>query len=121
MKIARPIFTFAFAALLISGGTSLHAAKHNAKPKDDVAKPVAPDPLAGTGVAANGVAFLDALLDELDRSRAQVKMDQGAAPYYIEYRVNDVDEFQTEAAVGALRENQPVRHPVLPAVVRTVP
>ncbi len=118
MKIARPIFTFAVAVLLISGGTSLHAAKHNAKPKDDVAKPVAPDPLAAARVAANGDAVLDALLTELDRSRAQLKMDQVAAPYYIEYRVNDVDEFQTEAAFGALRENQRVRYRVLRVVVR---
>jgi predicted Zn-dependent protease len=118
VKIARPIFTFAFAALLVSGGTSLYAAKHNAKPKDDVAKPVAPDPLAAARVAANGDAVLDALLTELDRSRAQLKMDQVAAPYYIEYRVNDVDEFQTEAAFGALRENQRVRYRVLRVVVR---
>src|SRR5258708_36087709 len=45
-------------------------------------------------------------------------MDQVAAPYYIEYRVNDVDEFQTEAAFGALRENQRVRYRVLRVVVR---
>jgi len=81
VKIARPIFTFAVATLLISGGTSLYAAKHNAKSKDDVAKPVAPDPLAAARVAANGDAVLDALLTELDRSRAQLKMDQVAAPY----------------------------------------
>jgi predicted Zn-dependent protease len=45
-------------------------------------------------------------------------MDQVAAPYYIEYRVNDVDEFQAEAAFGALRETQRVRYRVLRVVVR---
>jgi predicted Zn-dependent protease len=45
-------------------------------------------------------------------------MDQVAAPYYIEYRVNDVDEFQAEAAFGSLRESQRVRYRVLRVVVR---
>jgi predicted Zn-dependent protease len=118
VNIARATFSFAFAALLISGGTSLYAAKHNLKSKDDVAKAVAPDPLAAARVAAGGDALLDALLTELDRSRAQLKMDQVAAPYYIEYRVNDVDEYQTEAAFGAVRESQRVRYRILRVVVR---
>ena len=53
-----------------------------------------------------GDALFEALLTELDRSKAQLKMDQVQAPYYIEYRVNDVDEFNAEAAFGALRESQ---------------
>src|SRR3984893_8732811 len=116
--MARATFSFACAALLISGGTSLYAAKHSPKSKDDATKTVAPDPLAAARVAAGGDAVLDALLTELDRSRAQLKMDQVAAPYYIEYRVNDVDEYQTEAAFGALRESQRVRYRVLRVVVR---
>lgn len=118
MKIARATSVFAVAALLISGGTSLYAAKHNAKSKDDAAKTLAPDPLAAARVAAGGDTLLDALLTELDRSRAQLKMDQVASPYYIEYRVNDVDEYQAEAAFGALRESQHVRYRVLRVVVR---
>src|ERR1051326_1895834 len=85
---------------------------------DDVAKPVAPDPLAAARVAAGGDVLLESLLTELDRSRLQLKMDQVAAPYYIEYRVNDVSEFQAEAAFGALRENQRVHYRVLRVVVR---
>jgi TldD protein len=118
VKIARAISTFAVAALLISGGTSLYAAKRNTKSKDDAAKALVPDPLAAARVAAGGDTLLDALLTELDRSRAQLKMDQVAAPYYIEYRVNDVDEYQAEAAFGALRESQHVRYRVLRVVVR---
>jgi predicted Zn-dependent protease len=118
VKIARATSTFAVAALLISGGTSLYAAKHNTKSKDDAAKALVPDPLAAARVAAGGDTLLDALLTELDRSRAQLKMDQVASPYYIEYRVNDVDEYQAEAAFGALRESQHVRYRVLRVVVR---
>jgi predicted Zn-dependent protease len=40
------------------------------------------------------------------------------APYFIEYRVNDVEDFSAEAAFGALRENQRVHVRVLRVVVR---
>jgi TldD protein len=118
VKITRATFTFATAVLLLSGGTSLYAANDAAKSKDDAAKALVPDPLAAARVAAGGDTLLDALLTELDRSRAQLKMDQVAAPYYIEYRVNDVDEYQAEAAFGALRESQHARYRVLRVVVR---
>ena len=117
MKIARATFTFTLAALLISGGTSLYAAKHSPT-SDDATKAPASDPLATARAAAGGDALLEALLTELDRSKAQLKMDQVAAPYYIEYRVNDVDEYQAEAAFGAVRESQRVRYRVLRVVVR---
>ena len=117
MKIARATFTFTLAALFISGGTSLYAAKHSAV-SDDATKTPGSDPLATARAAAGGDALLEALLTELDRSKAQLKMDQVAAPYYIEYRVNDVDEYQAEAAFGALRESQRVRYRVLRVVVR---
>jgi predicted Zn-dependent protease len=45
-------------------------------------------------------------------------MDQVDPPYYIEYRVNDVDDYSAEAAFGALRENQRVRYRVIRVVVR---
>jgi TldD protein len=68
--------------------------------------------------AAGGDALLEALLTELDRSKAKLKMDQVQAPYYIEYRVNDVDDYDAEAAFGALRESQRVRLRILRVVVR---
>src|SRR5690348_15914664 len=68
--------------------------------------------------AAKGDGLLEALLTELDRSKAQLKMDQVQAPYYVEYRVNDVDDFSAEAAFGALRESQHGHFRVLRAVVR---
>jgi TldD protein len=68
--------------------------------------------------AAKGDGLLDALLTELDRSKAQLKMDQVQPPYYVEYRVNEVDDFAVEAAFGALRENQHIHVRVLRVVVR---
>jgi predicted Zn-dependent protease len=62
--------------------------------------------------------LLQALLTELERSKAQLKMENVAAPYYIEYRVNDIDEYDAEAFYGALRVSQRVHVRVLRAVVR---
>ncbi|HWZ98833.1 MAG TPA: metallopeptidase TldD-related protein [Candidatus Dormibacteraeota bacterium] len=91
------------------------APRVKAEPADDaeVAKS-----LASAHAAANGDPLLEALLTELERSKAQLKMDQVAAPYYIEYRVSDVEEFITEAAFGALRENQKVHVRLMRVVVR---
>jgi len=115
VKIARATFALALAALLISGGTSLYAAKH-AVPDDATKTPA--DALAVARAATGGDTLLEALVTELDRSKAQLKMDQVAPPYYIEYRVNDVDEYQVEAAFGAVRESQRVRYRILRVVVR---
>jgi len=68
--------------------------------------------------AAKGDALLEALLEELERSKAQLRMDQVQPPYYIEYRVNDVEDFSAEAAFGALRESNRSRLRVLRVVVR---
>ncbi len=74
--------------------------------------------LAAAHAAANGDPLLEALLTELERSKDHLKMDQVATPYYIEYRVSDVQEFIAEAAFGALRENQKVHVRLLRVVVR---
>src|SRR6516165_10647550 len=68
--------------------------------------------------AANGDVLLEALLTELSRSKAQLRMDQVKTPYYIEYRVNDVDDFNAEAAFGAVRESDRSHLRVLRVVVR---
>ena len=118
MKLSRLTVTSTVAVTLVLCSVPFYAAGHHADRKDDATKTPAADPLVAARVAASGDAVLEALLTELDRSRAQLKMDQVAAPYYIEYRVNDVDEFQAEAAFGSLRESQRVRYRVLRVVVR---
>src|SRR5260370_31382296 len=83
------------------------------------AENAAPDAaMLAARAAARGDGLLEALLTELDRSKAQLKMDQGQAPYYVEYRVNEVQDFGSEAAYGALRENQHVHVRVLRDAVR---
>ncbi len=61
---------------------------------------------------------LSAMRAELDRSKAQLKMDQVAAPYYIEYRVFDMDNYAAEASFGAMRGNVRTRFRFLRVVVR---
>jgi len=74
--------------------------------------------MAAAHAAANGDGLLEALLTELDRSKSHLKMDQAQSPFYIEYRVNDVDDFNAEAAFGALRDTQHYHVRVLRVVVR---
>ena len=94
--------------------TAVFVPKMNAAAVEDAAT----KSLEAAHAAANGDPILEALLTELERSRAQLKMDQVAAPYYIEYRVSDVEEFLAEAAFGAIRENQKVHVRLLRVVVR---
>lgn len=74
--------------------------------------------MAAAHAAANGDALLEALLTELDRSKSRLKMDQAQSPFYIEYRVNEIDDFSAEAAFGGLRDAQHYHVRVLRVVVR---
>lgn len=68
--------------------------------------------------AATSDPVLQAMRKELDRSKSQLKMENVPAPYYIEYRVSDVDQYEAEAAFGALRQEQRVHSRVVRVVVR---
>jgi TldD protein len=61
---------------------------------------------------------LGAMRAELDRSKAQLKMDQVATPYYVEYRIFDVDQYSADAAFGALRFDVRTRFRFVRVVVR---
>lgn len=117
MKSQRTIAAAFLATSLFLGVARLRATSQPAMSKNSLAEPAASD-AALPHPAAGGDALLEALLTELDRSKAQLKIDQVLAPYYIEYRVNDVDDFDAEAAFGALRENQRVHLRILRVVVR---
>src|SRR4029077_4576579 len=62
--------------------------------------------------------ILRALEAELTRSKSQLKMENVDSPFYIEYRVFDVEQFDASAAFGALREQNRTRLRLLRAVVR---
>jgi hypothetical protein len=71
---------------------------------------------AATGPATDPI--LRALQAELTRSKTQLKMENVGAPFYIEYRVFDVEQFEASAAFGALREQNRTRLRLLRALVR---
>jgi hypothetical protein len=55
---------------------------------------------------------------ELERSKSKLKLEQMAAPYYIDYQVVDMDGRTAEAAYGALRSDLRMRLRILRVVVR---
>jgi TldD protein len=61
---------------------------------------------APQSAAAASDPLLQAMREELDRSKSKLKMDNVPAPYFIEYRLSDIDEYVAEAAFGGLREDQ---------------
>jgi predicted Zn-dependent protease len=73
---------------------------------------------AAAAAAVQSDPLLSAMREELDRSKSQLKMDNVPAPYYIEYRLSDVDEYSAEAAFGALRQDQRIHGRSLRIVVR---
>jgi TldD protein len=70
------------------------------------------------GAAGNDDVVLSALRAELDRSKSQLKMEQVAGPYYIEYRIFDVDQYSANAAFGALLLDVRARYRFVRVVVR---
>jgi TldD protein len=68
--------------------------------------------------SASSDVMLRALREEMDRSKAQLKLENVPAPYYIEYRVTAIDQFEASAVFGALRSQQHERGRLLRVVVR---
>ncbi len=61
---------------------------------------------------------LRALRAEMERSKAKLKLDNVQAPYFIEYRVTDLDIVEATAVFGALRSQQHMHGRLLRVVVR---
>lgn len=68
--------------------------------------------------AQNDDPVLAAMKAELDRSKAQLKFEGMPAPYYIDYRITDMDEYNAEASFGALRTEVQTRFRFVRVVVR---
>lgn len=67
---------------------------------------------------ATSDVVLRALREEMDRSKAKLKLDNVPAPYYIEYRISDIDQLEATAVFGALRAQQRDHARLLRVVVR---
>src|SRR5260370_25509546 len=110
MRAGRRLMGMGIAALRAHSGAPSLVGSEEANAAADAV-------MVAARAAGKGDGLLEALLRELDRSKAQLKMDQVQAPYYVEYRVNEVEDFGAEAAFGALRENQHIHVRVLRVVV----
>jgi TldD protein len=84
--------------------------------KVGTARPPTASTAGAPGVSADPV--LQAMSEEVNRSKTRLKMDNLPAPYYIEFHVSDVDDFRAEASFGALRLTQRVHSRSLRVVVR---
>jgi TldD protein len=73
---------------------------------------------AAIAKAAASDPLLAAMEAELQRSKAHLKMDNVPTPYYIDYRLTDVDQYNIEAAFGALRSSTHAHSRYVRVVVR---
>ena len=74
--------------------------------------------LPGQKPASADDPVLRAMLAELQRSKTQLKLADTQPPYYVDYRLMDVDQYVAEAAFGALRTSMRTRIRMLRIVVR---
>jgi len=74
--------------------------------------------LSAQSAAAKSDPVLQAMQEELWRNENQLKMEDLARPYYIEYRLTDFEQFEAAAEFGAISTNQHARVRVLRVVVR---
>ena len=68
--------------------------------------------------SASGDVVLRALREEMERSKASLKLENVPAPYYIEYRVTEIDQLDASAVFGALRQQQREHGRLFRVVVR---
>ncbi len=76
---------------------------------------------AGVSAAAAAAAsdpVLEAMRQELERSKAQLKMENVPAPFYIEYRVVDSDNYELRAEYGSTENERRARFRFGRVVVR---
>jgi len=73
---------------------------------------------AATRADAEKDPVLKAMLTEMDRSMTQLQLPGFAKPFFIQYRIEDVEDFQATAEFGAGEGGQRVRQRIARVVVR---
>jgi len=104
MNTIRPIALLAGVGLLAAllGPACLSARCQAAQTRADAEK----DPV------------LKAMLEELDRSKNELQLKDFARPFFIQYRIEDVDDYQTKAEYGASEDSQRSHQRVARVTVR---
>jgi hypothetical protein len=106
MNPIRPIAIFAGAGFLaaILGGVCLSAAGQASARQ--------------TRAQAEKDPMLKAMLEELDRSKSQLQLKGFEKPFFIQYRIEEIDNFETKAEFGATSSSQRGRGRVVRVTVR---
>ncbi len=77
---------------------------------------------AGAFAASNPQVLADPVLRslqlEMERSKAHLRLDNMALPYFIDYRVEDIDSWDADAALGGVRNESRSRVRILLVQVR---
>lgn len=94
--------------------------QHFLAPALFIAALVAPQLRAGdlTRADAEKDPVLKAMLTELDRSMSQLQLQGFAKPFFIQYRIEEIDDFQTTAEFGASEGSDRARQRVARVTVR---
>jgi predicted Zn-dependent protease len=101
MNPARPLITLACSASL---------ALFLCAPRLCIAQPARAD--------AEKDPVLNAMLTELDRSMSQLQLKGFAKPFFIQYRIEEVDDFETKAEFGASEGSEHAHQRVARVTVR---
>jgi hypothetical protein len=71
-----------------------------------------------TRAGAEKDPILKAMLEELERSKSELQLKDFAKPFFIQYRIEDVDDFETKAEFGASEGSQHSHERVARVTVR---
>ncbi len=112
----RMVLAFTVATIFSACPLATNAQNKPAAAPAAAAAATKPAPKPSAAVLAD--PLLKAMREELDRSREHLKMDNVPAPYYIEYRLADVEQYDAEAVFGALRTDSHIHARSIRVVVR---
>jgi len=116
MNARRALSLLCFSALFVFFSAGLLFAGDVVPAPADTPKP--PASADAAAAAADSDPVLKAMREELERSRANLRMENVPAPFYIEYRVVDLDDFQLQAEFGATQSERRTRFRYARVVVR---
>ena len=74
-------------------------------------------PSSSSSISTNdhGDPILKAMLAELKRSQEKLQFGQFQRPYFIDYQVTEVQDYSSDAILGAIRHATGIRLPRVPA------
>ena len=117
MKARRALPTGIFCVLfLLSSAEATFGSRAPSGRADSSKRAVSAE--AAAEAAADSDPVLKAMREELERSKSRLKMENVPAPFYVEYRVIDLDDYQLQAEYGATQSERRAHFRFARVVVR---